>query len=106
MYMGLIRLSGERLPPSSFLLMRFGGPLSAHVLERGLGLFQFLWTGKSIFSANILNYLIVYRDREWQKWPVPIITGAYIGYVVGKLAGAYLLRGMRIEFDEPEESRK
>lgn len=40
------------------------------------------------------------RDREWQKWPITIVTGAYIGYVVGRFAGGYLLRGKRIEFDE------
>jgi phosphatidylinositol glycan class F len=38
-------------------------------------------------------------DREWQKWPVTIVTGAYMGYTVGKLAGAWLLRGKRIDFD-------
>lgn len=32
-------------------------------------------------------------DREWQKWPVTIITGAYIGWAVGKSAGGLLLRG-------------
>ncbi|PWW78299.1 PIG-F-domain-containing protein [Tuber magnatum] len=26
-------------------------------------------------------------DREWQKWPITIITGAYIGYTVGKSLG-------------------
>ncbi|KAI9842926.1 MAG: Glycosylphosphatidylinositol (GPI) anchor assembly protein [Sclerophora amabilis] len=38
-------------------------------------------------------------DREWQKWPVTILTGAYAGYVVGKLAGGYLLKGVKIKFD-------
>lgn len=38
-------------------------------------------------------------DREWQKWPVTIVTGAYAGYMVGKLAGGWLLKGKRIEFD-------
>ncbi|KAI9717637.1 MAG: hypothetical protein M1812_004582 [Candelaria pacifica] len=38
-------------------------------------------------------------DRDWQKWPVTIVTGAYLGYVVGKFAGGYLLKGKRIEFD-------
>jgi phosphatidylinositol glycan class F len=38
-------------------------------------------------------------DREWQKWPVTIVTGAYLGYVVGKLVGGKLLKGKRIEFD-------
>ena len=43
--------------------------------------------------------LIVGRDREWQKWPVTIVTGAYIGFAVGKLAGGLLLKGRKIMFD-------
>jgi GPI ethanolamine phosphate transferase 2/3 subunit F len=38
-------------------------------------------------------------DREWQKWPITIVTGAYAGYMVGKLAGGWLLKGKRIEFE-------
>ncbi|TVY19037.1 Glycosylphosphatidylinositol anchor biosynthesis protein 11 [Lachnellula arida] len=38
-------------------------------------------------------------DREWQKWPVTIVTGAYAGYVLGKMVGGWLLKGRRIEFD-------
>lgn len=38
-------------------------------------------------------------DREWQKWPVTIVTGAYAGYAVGKLVGGKLLKGNRIELD-------
>lgn len=38
-------------------------------------------------------------DREWQKWPVTIVTGAYAGYVVGKTVGSWGLKGKRIEFD-------
>lgn len=36
-------------------------------------------------------------DREWQKWPVTIICGLYIGAVVGKLAGGYLLKGVKLK---------
>jgi len=43
--------------------------------------------------------LIVGRDREWQKWPVTIVTGAYIGFAVGKLAGGLLLKGRKIMFN-------
>ena len=39
------------------------------------------------------------RDREWQKWPVTIVTGAYGGYLLGKFIGKYVLAGKRIEFD-------
>ena len=38
-------------------------------------------------------------DRDWQKWPVTIVTGSYIGWFVFRFAGEYLLRGKRIEFD-------
>jgi phosphatidylinositol glycan class F len=35
-------------------------------------------------------------DREWQKWPVTIVTGAYLGYMVGKVAGGWFCRGKRM----------
>lgn len=38
-------------------------------------------------------------DREWQKWPVTIVTGIYLGYVLGKGIGGYLVKGMTIKFD-------
>ncbi|KAL2037426.1 hypothetical protein N7G274_009911 [Stereocaulon virgatum] len=38
-------------------------------------------------------------DREWQKWPVTIVTGTYLGWFVFRFAGEYLLKGKRIEFD-------
>lgn len=31
-------------------------------------------------------------DREWQKWPVTIVTGAYAGYVLGKSLGTVFER--------------
>ena len=43
--------------------------------------------------------LTCYRDREWQKWPVTIVTGAYIGFAVGKLVGGTVLKGKKIMFD-------
>lgn len=38
-------------------------------------------------------------DREWQKWPVTVVTGAYGGYVVGKTLGGWVLRGKKIALD-------
>ncbi|KAJ4295032.1 Glycosylphosphatidylinositol (GPI) anchor assembly protein [Kalmusia sp. IMI 367209] len=38
-------------------------------------------------------------DREWQKWPVTIVTGAYAGYALGKLLGGTLLKGKKIMFE-------
>ncbi|KAK3722546.1 Glycosylphosphatidylinositol (GPI) anchor assembly protein [Vermiconidia calcicola] len=36
-------------------------------------------------------------DREWQKWPVTIVIGLYLGAVVGKLAGGYVFKGAKIK---------
>ncbi|KAK4556878.1 Glycosylphosphatidylinositol (GPI) anchor assembly protein [Recurvomyces mirabilis] len=36
-------------------------------------------------------------DREWQKWPVTVVIGMYIGAVVGKLLGGYVVKGWRIK---------
>ncbi|KAK6007661.1 hypothetical protein QM012_004475 [Aureobasidium pullulans] len=36
-------------------------------------------------------------DREWQKWPVTILAGAYMGYAVGKIVGGTLLKGSKIK---------
>lgn len=41
--------------------------------------------------------LIVNRDREWQKWPITILAGAYMGYAVGKLVGGTVLKGSKIK---------
>ena len=49
-------------------------------------------------TQGLRRELIYYRDREWQKWPVTIVTGAYIGYAVGKLLGGTLLKGKKIMF--------
>lgn len=38
-------------------------------------------------------------DREWQAWPITIVTGAYLGYGLGKVIGGWVLRGRRVEFD-------
>ncbi|PGH04782.1 phosphatidylinositol glycan, class F [Blastomyces parvus] len=43
-------------------------------------------------------------DRPWQTYPITIITGAYIGYVLGYMVGRTpLLYGKRIQFTAPDE---
>ena len=34
-------------------------------------------------------------DREWQKWPVTILSGIFAGYALGKLVGGTLAFGKR-----------
>ena len=36
-------------------------------------------------------------DREWQKWPVTIVVGAYIGYIVGSQILGTVFFGKRWE---------
>ncbi|KAK8178871.1 GPI biosynthesis protein family Pig-F-domain-containing protein [Phyllosticta paracitricarpa] len=38
-------------------------------------------------------------DREWQKWPVTIVCGAYAGYALGKVLGGTVLKGKTFRFD-------
>ncbi|EEH07493.1 phosphoethanolamine transferase PIGF [Histoplasma capsulatum G186AR] len=46
-------------------------------------------------------------DRPWQTYPITIVTGAYIGYALGYMAGRTpLLYGKRIQFTESEEEEE
>ena len=39
-------------------------------------------------------------DRPWQAWPITIVTGAYLGYVLGKSLGSLSrIRGWRMGVD-------
>ena len=38
-------------------------------------------------------------DRDWQKWPVTVCTGAYMGWTIGKLLGGTLLWRKTIDFE-------
>lgn len=39
-------------------------------------------------------------DREWQKWPVTVVTGAYMGWAVGGTLGGWSeVKGTHITFD-------
>jgi GPI ethanolamine phosphate transferase 2/3 subunit F len=41
-------------------------------------------------------------DREWQKWPVTIVTGLYVGYLLGKVLGGSMFFGWRLAKPEKE----
>ncbi|RKF57643.1 Glycosylphosphatidylinositol anchor biosynthesis protein 11 [Erysiphe neolycopersici] len=38
-------------------------------------------------------------DREWQKWPITIVTGIYLGYTIGKFVGGKVFKGKMIELE-------
>ena len=43
-------------------------------------------------------------DRDWQAWPVPVLTGVYLGWAIGRLLTASLRLGIgrRIDMSEDE----
>lgn len=38
-------------------------------------------------------------DREWQRWPVTIVAGAYAGWAVGRVLGEFVFGGKRVPMD-------
>ncbi len=38
-------------------------------------------------------------DRDWQAWPIPVLTGAYLGWAVGRLLTADLKLGIGRRID-------
>lgn len=34
-------------------------------------------------------------DRDWQRWPVTVLTGIYVGYAMGSYAGRTMLSGKK-----------
>lgn len=43
-------------------------------------------------------------DREWQKWPVTVLTGVWMGWAVGRtILGPVVLRGKRIDLREVDQ---
>ncbi|MCJ1390579.1 Glycosylphosphatidylinositol (GPI) anchor assembly protein [Xylographa bjoerkii] len=104
-------------PTIMILMVLFGAPLTTHHLQTYLcashlsilavfplfyvhGVSGTMWRE---IAGGMLPFDDVWGgtigDREWQKWPITIVTGAYMGYVAGKFAFGYLLRGKRISFD-------
>ena len=38
-------------------------------------------------------------DRDWQRWPVPLVVGAYGGWGVGRVVGEWGVKGWRVDFN-------
>ncbi|KAF1815231.1 hypothetical protein P152DRAFT_471848 [Eremomyces bilateralis CBS 781.70] len=60
------------------------------VVGGSLGVFIGAWLGAIPIPLD--------WDREWQKWPVTIVTGAYIGYALCKFLGGSVAMGRHINF--------
>jgi hypothetical protein len=44
-------------------------------------------------------------DRDWQAWPIPVVTGAYLGWAVGRILTGDLKLGIgrRIDMSLPSQ---
>ena len=44
-------------------------------------------------------------DRDWQAWPIPVVTGAYLGWAVGRVVTGdlKLVIGRRIDMSVPSQ---
>ena len=45
-------------------------------------------------------------DRDWQAWPVPVLTGAYLGWASGRILTADLQLGIGRRIDMSVESNQ
>jgi phosphatidylinositol glycan class F len=41
-------------------------------------------------------------DREWQKWPVTIVVGMYLGYGIGSKLVGTIFFGKQLSVTQPE----
>lgn len=49
---------------------------------------------------------VLCRDRPWQAYPITLLTGAYVGFVLGSVLGRSVLFGKRVRFEEGEDVKK
>ncbi|GLA20456.1 hypothetical protein AnigIFM62618_009030 [Aspergillus niger] len=82
-------------PVLSILLVLFGAPFTTHHAQTVL-----CAAHMAILSSTALV------DRPWQAYPITLLTGAYIGFVVGSVLGRSVLFGKRIRFEEEEDVKK
>lgn len=45
-------------------------------------------------------------DRAWQRWPVPLVVGAYAGWMLGRVVGEWAIKGWRIDFNNSGDGGK
>ena len=62
----------------------------------------FTWGGFGDVCANG----VLCRDRPWQAYPITLLTGAYVGFVLGSVLGRSVLFGKRVRFEEGEDVKK
>lgn len=72
------------------LLLGFDVPVD-EVFGAALGALGGAWAGAVPIPLD--------WDREWQKFPVTIVVGAYLGWALGKVVGGLVLKGKRIRMN-------
>ncbi|KAI8322647.1 hypothetical protein GQ54DRAFT_297255 [Martensiomyces pterosporus] len=68
----------------------------------------FFWC--TIVTSWIFAYFIPMDwDRPWQKWPIPIVGGAYLGNLIGLLyvlMRCFIIPMARADFEESERTKR
>ncbi|GLA96427.1 glycosylphosphatidylinositol (GPI) anchor assembly protein [Aspergillus tubingensis] len=82
-------------PVLSILLILFGAPFTTHHAQTVL----------CAAHMAILSSLALV-DRPWQAYPITLLTGAYVGFVLGSVLGRSVLFGKRVRFEEGEDVKK
>lgn len=65
----------------SILSLEMGWEGRDELIGGAVGVFVGAWLGAVPIPLD--------WDREWQRWPVTVLSGGYGGYVVGKIVGAW-----------------
>ena len=60
------------------------------LLGAAIGVFLGAWIGAVPIPLD--------WDRDWQKWPVTVVTGGYAGWALGKVIGGTILKGKVARF--------
>ncbi|KAI7832041.1 GPI biosynthesis protein family Pig-F-domain-containing protein [Kickxella alabastrina] len=71
------------------------------------------WAAGFFWSTMVTSWAFAYFmpmdwDRPWQKWPIPIVGGAFLGYLIGLFVvgiRCFVLPLARADFIETEESK-
>ncbi|KAJ1942040.1 Glycosylphosphatidylinositol (GPI) anchor assembly protein [Linderina pennispora] len=71
------------------------------------------WAAGFFWSSMVTSWAAAYFvpmdwDRPWQRWPIPIVGGAYVGYLIGLLyvlVRCFVLPIARADFKATEEEK-
>ncbi|KAJ1966275.1 Glycosylphosphatidylinositol (GPI) anchor assembly protein [Dipsacomyces acuminosporus] len=72
------------------------------------------WAAGLFWCTMVTSWMCAYFvpmdwDRPWQKWPIPIVGGAYLGNLIGLLyvlIRCFVIPVARVDFEESERAKR